>query len=43
MKEVLGLEVIREDEMECLILGMWKRRNKILVYVKVDARSGHRS
>lgn len=22
MKKVLGLEVIREDEMECLILGM---------------------
>ena len=24
MREVLGLEVIREDEMECLILGMLK-------------------
>lgn len=43
MKEVLGLEILREDEMECLILGMWKRRVVILMYVKVDARTGHRT
>lgn len=23
MREVLGVEVLREDEMECLIIGEW--------------------
>lgn len=25
MKEMLGVEVVREDEMECLIIGQWTR------------------
>ena len=32
MKEVLGVEVLREDEMECLIIGtLFLRRREILL------------
>ena len=31
MREVLGVEVLREDEMECLIIGQWRTDLAVLL------------
>ena len=40
IKDVLGLEIVREDEMECLIMGRLKRQgvNPLLTTADLESR-----